>query len=103
MAKMKFDGVVEAVHYHPDGKVDWVRAYLRRGATFSDHVLIDRQTLVEHLNAGKRYVAGKRVSLMASTFEVFGPLRVLQKNGQEILVVGDAQAEQDHLEGVPII
>ena len=32
MANKKYDGVIEAVHYAPDGQVEWVRAYLRRGA-----------------------------------------------------------------------
>jgi hypothetical protein len=103
MAKAKFDGVVEAVHYRPDGRVDWVRTYLRRGPTFSDHILLDRQTLVEHLKAGKRYLVGERLPLVASTFKVDQPLRLLEKNGQEILVTGDTQADRDRLEGVPVI
>lgn len=103
MAKAKIDGVVEGVRYLPNGKVAWVRAYLRRGPTFSDHLLLDRQTLVEHLKSGKRYLAGKRVPLMASTFETTQPLRVVGKNGDEIIVTGDIQAEKDSLEGVPLI
>ena len=34
MAKLKFDGLIEAVRYAPDGKIILVRAYERRGATF---------------------------------------------------------------------
>lgn len=103
MAKQKYDGVVEAVHYKPDGQVDWVRTYLRRGPTFSDYVLLDRQTLIEHLRSGKKFMAGKRVPQLASTFEVSKPIRVIQKNSKEILVTGDLDAEQDRLEDVPII
>jgi hypothetical protein len=103
MAKPKFDGVVEAVHYKPDGQLDWVRTYLRRGPTFSDYILLDRQTLIEHLKAGKRYLAGERVPLMASTFQVTQPLRVLARDGKDIVVTGNVQAEQDCLEGVPLI
>lgn len=103
MAKQKFDGVVEAVHYKPDGQVDWVRAYLRRGPTFSDYILLDRQTLIEHLKSGKKYMSGARVPLLASTFEVSEPIRVIQKDSQEILVTGDIQAGQDRLQGVPLI
>ena len=103
MAKPKFDGVVEAVHYKPDGRVAWVRAYLRRGPTYSDWLLLDRQTLIERLKSGKRFVAGRRVLLKASTFEVTKPLQVVQKNGQEILVVGEVQADHDCLEGVPVL
>jgi hypothetical protein len=103
MAKAKFDGIVEAVHYDPDGKVKWVRAYLRRGQTFSDIVLLDRQTLAEQLKSGKRIMAGRRVPLRASTFEVSKPLRLVQQDRQEVLVTGDTAANKDCLEGVPVI
>ena len=103
MAKVKYDGVVETVHYQPDGKVSWVRAYLRRGPIFSDVLILDRPTLVEHLKAGKRYMVGRRIPQLAGTFEVTEPLKVLDKNGQDVLATGDNQVEQDRLEGVPII
>lgn len=103
MAKSKYDGVVEAVHYAPDGQVAWVRAYLRRGFVFSDRVMLDRETLIDYLKSGKRMVIGKRVPLMGANFEVSDALSVVQKNGQDILVVGEAQSEQDQLAGVPHI
>ncbi len=103
MAKAKFDGVVEAVHYKPNGEVDWVRAYVRHGPTFSDYVLIDRQSLIERLKAGKKYMAGKRIRYKASTFEVTSPVRVLRREGKEILVINGDRAEADHLDGVPQI
>ncbi len=103
MAKVKFDGVVEAVHYNPDGKIKWVRAYLRRGKTFSDIVLLDRQALAEQLKSGKRIMAGKRIPLMASTFEVSRPIRLVQQDGQEVLVIGDKSASKDSLDGVPVV
>lgn len=103
MARPKFDGVIEAVHYKPDGQVDWVRSYLRRGPTFSDRLLLDRQTLIEHLKAGKNYVAGQRVPQLASTFEVSVPIKVIQKDGEDIVVAGDVSADHDDLVGVPRI
>jgi len=103
MAKMKVDGIVEAVHYNSDGNIQWVRAYLRRGQTFSDIVLLDRQTLAEKLKSGKRFVAGKRVLLQASTFEVSQPIRLIQQERQDILTTGDAASNKDHLAGVPVI
>jgi hypothetical protein len=103
MAKQKFDGVVEAVHYAADGRVDWVRAYERRGPIFSDHVLLPRQALVERLEAGKRFLVGKRQAYQGATFDVSQPVRL----AQGVLVVGDnghsQHTSQDHLEGVPII
>lgn len=101
MAKQKFDGVIEAVHYQTDGQVDWVRAYLRRGPVFSDLVIIDRQTLIDLLRSGKRFVVGERVAYMGAQFEVSHPLRLVQKDGKAILVVGDRDAESDCLNGVP--
>ena len=103
MAKPKYDGVVQAVHYQPDGQVDWVRVYLRRGPTFSDYVLLTRQTLLEHLKSGQRYWVGQRIPLLAGTFEVTEPLHVVTKDGREALVVGEETSGRDHLRGVPVI
>jgi len=103
MAKAKFDGVVEAVHYKPNGEVDWVRAYERRGPTFTDHILINRQSLIERLKAGKKFMVGKRIRFNASTFEVTSPVRVLNQAGKEILVTGVDRVEGDRLDGVPLI
>ncbi len=103
MAKPKFDGVVEAVRYRPDGQIAWVRAYVRRGAIFSDRIQLDRNTLVAYLKSGKHYMTGKRLQFMAGTFDVGGPLRLVQKNNQDILAAGDRQMERDWLEGVPVI
>jgi hypothetical protein len=102
--KQKFDGVVEAVHYDPDGKVAWVRAYERRGPTFSDWILLPRQELINKIKSGKQYIGGDRISQMASTFNVTLPIQVLDSNGNEVLVSGSSQTgDHDHLDGVPII
>lgn len=103
MAKNKYDYVVEAVHYNPDGQVEWVRAFERRGPTFSDHVLIERKSIIERLKAGNNFMVGKRVPRMGGTFEVSVPLRLVNASGKEVLVTGDQQADQDHLEGVPVL
>jgi len=103
MAKPKIDGVIEAVRYKPDGQILWVRAYLRRGPTYSDRILLDRQELIELLKSGKSFVSGARVELMASTFQVGQPVRLLENNGQEVLVTDETQSSQDRLEGVPLL
>ena len=69
MADKKFDGVIEAVHYSRGGQIDFVRAYERRGVTFSDRVLLDRKTLLERLKAKKRFITGERRPLLGSTFD----------------------------------
>ncbi len=103
MAKAKFDGVVEAVHYAPDGQVDWVRVYQRRGPTFSDRILLDRPSLIKLLKSGKRYVIGERKILLASTFETSSALKVIQKGGQDLIVAGEASTDHDSLGSAPLI
>jgi hypothetical protein len=103
MRKQKIDGVVECVRYKPNGEVEWVRAYERRGAAYSDHVLLKREMLIERLKSGKKFMAGSRTSLMASTFDVTLPVRLFQTGDKEVLVTGDNHSNQDHLEGIPII
>ena len=103
MAKIKYDGVVEAVRYKPDGQVAWVRAYLRRGPTFSDHIIIDRSTLIQYLKSGKNFHAGQRIPYLASTFDIQDPLHVIQTNGRDVLITGDSPSSQDNLQGIPIV
>ena len=97
MAKIKFDGMIEAVRYAPDGKIDLVRAYERRGATFSDHILIRRVLLVERLQKGEKFVTGQRKEFMGSTFESAKPVYL---NG-DVISTGIAN-NHDLLEDVPI-
>jgi hypothetical protein len=103
MAKPKIDGVIEAVRYNPQGQVKWVRAYVRRGPTYSDRVLLDRQELIDLLKAGKSFVSGVRIEHLASTFELGKPVHLVQDDGQEVLVTDETRSNQDRLEGVPIL
>lgn len=96
----KYDGVIEAARYK-NGKIEVVRAYERRGATFSDSLLIDRKGLLDRLRKGLRFVAGQRRELLASTFEVGKSLNLIGAEGKEV-VTTSAQAERDELEGVPV-
>lgn len=93
---VKFDGVIEAVRYAPDGKILRVRVYERRGPTFSDRILIERGSLLERLKKGAHFVIGQRQEFLASTF----------KTGAKLLLVGDfivtaPGANQDSLDSVP--
>src|SRR5512133_3764795 len=97
MAKNKFDGVIEAVHYSEDGKIDFVRAYERRGAAFSDRILLKRVQLVERLQKGEKFVTGERQELMAGSFETTRSVRL---NG-DVISTGDG-TNHDLLEDVPI-
>ena len=103
MAKQRLDGVVEAVHYDLSGEIVWVRAYERRGSTYSDCVLLNRNDLIERIQAGKHFSSGQRIPLQASTFETLHPIHVIGENDHLFLVTGDSPARQDTLDDVPII
>lgn len=95
----KFDGVIEAVRYK-GGRIDIVRAYERRGPTFSDLVLLDRRTLIDRLQQGKRFITGQRKAYFASTFEADKTVSLEGQDGKQV-VTTVPQGDQDLLEGVP--
>ena len=100
MAK-KFDGVIEAVRYK-NGQIEIVRAFERRGASFSDRLLLDRKKFLNLLKKGRRFVIGKRKEFLASTFEVQDkPVQVIERNGNEIISTR-AEADHDELEQAPV-
>jgi hypothetical protein len=100
MAK-KFDGVIEAVRYK-NGQIEVVRAFERRGATFSDRIMLPRHELLERLKKGKKFVIGKRRELLASTFDVQDKsVQVVDRDGTEIIATR-ADADHDELEQAPV-
>jgi hypothetical protein len=103
MAKDKYDGVVEAVHYKSEGLVEWVRAYLRHGVTYSDRVLIPREEFISLLKKGQKFVVGKRALYLGGTFETSQPVKLVTNEGRELLVTGNHSSLLDDLSGVPII
>jgi len=100
MAK-KIDGVIEAVRYNSNGQIALVRAYERRGVTFSDRVLLDRKTLLERLKAGKNFSTGQRKEFWASTFELGKSVKAVGNNGKEFLTTRENAAQRDELEETP--
>jgi hypothetical protein len=102
MANQKFDGVVESVRYTPEGKIELVRVYLRRGPTWSDIVLLPREDFIHILRSGKRMMVGRRVEFMAGTFDVSQPIKVKGREGQEVVYTSQPDGGRDTLEGVPL-
>lgn len=98
MARNKIDGVIEAVRYLPDGRIDTVRLYESRGAIWSDHILLERTELVERLNKGKKFVTGQRTAGLGSSFDT-GPAVRHENN---IISTGSQGGTRDLLTGVPI-
>ena len=99
MAK-KYDGVIEAVRYK-NGQIVLVRAFERRGAAFSDRVMMDRKELMEKLNDGKKFIVGKRKELFAGTFEEGKPVQVVSHDGKDFISTS-AQTDRDELEQAPV-
>ena len=96
----KYDGVIEAAHYQ-DGRILSVRAFERRGAAFSDRVILSRADLIERLKGGKKFVTGRRIEFMAGSFETGPEVQAIAQNGSEIIATR-AGASKDELQGVPV-
>lgn len=85
MKSEKIDGVVETVHYAPDGQIAYVRAYQRRGAAFSDVVLIGRADLLKILGSGSAYYTGERICGQGSQFKTFDRLQVVSSGDGDVI------------------
>lgn len=96
----QIDGVIEAVRYK-NGQIAAVRGYERRGATFSDWVVLDRKTLLERLQKGQNFVSGSRQELMASTFALARPIMLVKVDKHEFISTNE-NATKDELENVPL-
>ena len=100
MAK-KFDGVIEAVRYNPDGQIALVRGYELRSVTYSDLIILNRETLLERLKAGKTFAIGQRKEFWGSTFNFGKTVKVVSKDGKDYLTTGDSTTQRDELENTP--
>jgi hypothetical protein len=98
MARIKIDGVIEAVRYTPGGMISMVRTYERRGVVWSDHILLGRSDLVARLANGKHFVTGLRKEFLGSVFETGSAVHY---SGGHI-VSGAESAAHDLLVGVSI-
>jgi hypothetical protein len=98
MSTRKLDGVIEAVRYNTDGKIILVRAYERRGAVWTDRLLLERNDLTGLLSQGKRFAIGERKSYNGS---VFNTSRLVCQSDGKIITEGEVSAH-DFLSGVPV-
>jgi len=99
MAK-KFDGIIEAVRYK-NGQITLARVYERRGAAFTDRVMLSRKELLERIQGGKLFLIGVRKKLWAGTFEEGRAVKVIDHNGQNLITTHD-ETDWDELEQVPV-
>jgi hypothetical protein len=98
----KYDGVVDAVRYGKDGQLQFIRVYERRGSTFTDRILLNRQQFIDRLKAGKKFMIGERTLQMASTFVVSGPVRLVKASSGDVIASGDGSSDHDDLKGAPV-
>ena len=103
MVPQKIDGVLECVHYDASGQLETLRVYQRRGAAFSDRMLLSRADFIQQLKLGRKYVAGQRILYMGSSFETGVAIQLSGKTGAEVIVQGSDPAEKDSLPDVPVI
>ena len=101
MARPKYDIVIEAAHYAPDGSLVWVRGYERRGAAFSDSTIWTRENLIQALRDGKRVVTGQRKPFWGHSFETGHIVRLLNQNGGGIITTRQDTPAHDDLENLP--
>ena len=93
---------MEAAHFNKSGDLQWVRAYERRGPTWSDVVLLDRENLVKKIEAGKRFFVGKRKLYLASEFQLRDQIYVNKNKSGKALTLGkDKKASTDKLQKMP--
>lgn len=103
MGNKKLDGLVDSVRYGADGSVVAVRMYERRGPTYSDWKIVNRDELVKRLKKRQRIAAGDRKRFMASTFQPHYLVRLVGEKGKEKLVTTqETPPPHDQLDGVPV-
>jgi len=99
MAK-KMDGVIEAIR-SKNGQLVQARVYERRGAAYSDRVVLDRKTLLERLKQGRLFAVGARVEFFGNNFSLGKPVLLVRRGEQEFISTR-ADAERDDVEGAPL-
>jgi len=102
MSKQKVDGVIEAVRYTPEKMISQVRVYLRRGPTYSDHILMSREALIKQMENGKRFYTGKRKPYLASTFFLNQKLGLFSTNGDTFIGIKDTNSRRDDPDLAPL-
>ncbi len=99
----KVDLIIEAARYKSNGQVDKVRAYMRRGPTFSDCIILSRHELISNIQNGNKVATGQRIPGLASTFKDLVPLNLFPKGDHVLITSYGHFAEQDLLDDIPVL
>jgi len=100
---IKVDLIIEAARFKPNGYIENVRAYVRRGPTFSDCVLLSRAELIGNIQMGKRVATGQRVPRMASTFIDLIPLSLIKRADRVYITSNGYTNKRDYLNNIPTL
>jgi len=103
MKRNKADLIIEAVHRKQHGQIDFVRAYQKRGATYSDCVLVKRQMLLEMLAKGNKVVTGQRIPFLGTVFSDQKSVGLLNINNKQIITTTGSTVYQKELADTPLI
>jgi hypothetical protein len=98
MPRKKPAGVIEAVRYQDDGKIDTVRLFRRRGAVWSDRIIMTRSELLEHIAKGENYMTGQRQPYLGTWLDTGFPVR----HQRGFIITEGTQENRDLLSGVPV-
>jgi hypothetical protein len=97
MPRDKITAVIDSVRYLPDGGIDVVRLYERRGAVWSDLILLPRADLIKRIRKGK-ITTGSRKPFLGSDLEIGVPVHY----EMDIFYTGDQRGKLDLMDGVPV-
>ena len=99
--KAKFDLLITMARYQPGtGRLMFAKGFEPVGQVWSDILLLGRVELINRLNEGQQFVNGEKENL-ANNFEPRDEIRLVETNGDQIIVAGERKAERDDL-GVPL-
>lgn len=98
----KFDGVIEAVRRGPDGEINIARYYERRGPTWSDYMLINRDDLVRRVKKGEKFMVGERQPYLGGTFSLISRVQLTGNGGKEKLVTADSPDGKIEIKEAPL-
>ncbi|MHB0967810.1 MAG: hypothetical protein ACYC36_15275 [Bellilinea sp.] len=98
----KFDGVIEAVRRGTDGEINTARYYERRGPTWSDHLLINREDLVKRVKKGEKFIVGERQPYLGGTFSLISPVHLTGNGGKEKLVTANSPDGKVEIKEAPL-
>ena len=98
----KFDGVIEAVRRSSDGEINIARYYERRGPTWSDHILINRDDLVRRVKKGEKFMVGERQPYLGGTFSLISRVQLTGNGGREKLGTADSPDGKLEIKEAPL-